>query len=146
MSETKKKGRHVPLWSLLVCLIAVASMFSYIIYAEVTSFHNTKPYIGELLFDEPEMQIDAFTFTYDSYTQTYTEANVGVRNIGTVQHSGSLNIYLYDQYGVKIAEGIQNTGLVGPQSTVGITVTITWVIGCTVANLTNGNFQLITTS
>lgn len=143
----KSEKRTMPLWLGVFCLILTVSSLTFSVFAYATQYQVVLPLIGELQFVSPELQIESFSFTYNSTLMQYTEAIVDIRNTGSMSHTAEIDIKLYTTGNVQIAFGSASTGVISGGTVFGVPpIALTWQIGYTVANLTRGEIQIQQTS
>ena len=133
--------KTAPLWITVVALLAVVCMGVTFVAGAVQQFKIQLPYLFELQFIPTKLEVaydlaKPIEFTYNYTSQQYINAKVQVRNTDTLAaHSGVVEISLINAASIKVASGMQNTGLLGAGITFEVTVPLTWQPGYTIEDI-----------
>jgi len=130
--------KTAPLWITIVALLSTLCMGVALVAGAVQQFKIQLPYLLELQFIPTKLEVaydlaKPIEFTYNYTSQQYINAKVQIRNTDTLAaHSGVVEISLINAASIKVASGMQNTGLLGAGITFEVTVPLTWQPGYTI--------------
>lgn len=89
----------------------------------------------------PDINIESMSFTYNLTTQRFVDAQVKIVNPLGDPHTARIDIWFYDSTSYEIASGyLDSISITGTAKQV--TVILTWAGSYTIANFTQGKYQL----